>query len=71
MSTQDDFDRACAEFTLTMKDVANWKHQYFGASYSTRLSHAIDDARMAADRMEFAIQKDCGSLPAAEKQEPK
>lgn len=58
MSRQDDFDRACAEFTFTMLAVADWQNRYYGASYSTRIAHAIDDARTAISRMEAAMIKD-------------
>lgn len=58
MSRQDDFDRACTEFTFTMLAVADWQNQYYGASYSTRIAHAIDDARTAITRMEAAMIKD-------------
>lgn len=56
--TQQDFDNACAAFTITMSHVANWKHTYPGAVYSTRLRQAIHDARVAADRMELATERD-------------
>lgn len=58
MSRQDDFDAACAEFTAAMADDAAWKHTYFGATYATRISQAIDHVRAACDRMEQAIRDD-------------
>ena len=39
------FDDVCAEFTQTMRAVADWKHTYHGAAYTTRLTAAIAVAR--------------------------
>lgn len=55
---QSDFDRGCAEFTQTMGAVANWKHTYFGAAYSTRLRQAVNDAKVAVERMERILTAD-------------
>ncbi len=53
-----DFDKACIGFTAAMQTVAGWKHNYFGAAYSTRLRQAISDARVAADHMEQVLNAD-------------
>jgi hypothetical protein len=50
------FEIAVEEFTDAMAFAANWKANFFGASYRTRLAHAIDYARAAATRMEDAIK---------------
>lgn len=55
-----DFDNACAAFTMTMGAVANWKHTYPGAAYSTRLRAAIADAKGAISRMELMLERDKG-----------
>lgn len=57
MSTWAEFEREIEIFTARMKVVADWKQSYFGASYATRLSHAIDEARDAAKEMERAIKE--------------
>lgn len=57
MPEQNEFDRACAEFTITMSHVANWKQSYLGAAYSTRVQSAIKDARIAIERMELKLTK--------------
>lgn len=58
MSEQSDFDRACAQFSVTMGHVASWKHSYMGSIYSTRLRQALNDAREACHRMERALAAD-------------
>mgnify|MGYP001447644935 CR=1 FL=1 len=54
---QDLFDSACVEFTTYMQYVADWKNNYYGAAYSTRLKKAIIDARLAADRLERTLSE--------------
>jgi hypothetical protein len=53
-----DFDTACRDFTYALQMAAGWKQNYYGASYSTRISHAIDDLRAACVRMEQSIRDD-------------
>lgn len=57
---QQDFDNAVSAFSITMGHVANWKHSYGGSVYSTRLRQAINDARMACDRLEPILYADRG-----------
>lgn len=42
-----DFDAMCDLFTSYASTVANWKHAYFGAAYSTRIKAAIADMKFA------------------------
>lgn len=60
MSREQQFDRATEMFTGRMRNVANWKHHYLGAAYTTRLEQAIKEARDACDVMEKAIEADSG-----------
>jgi hypothetical protein len=55
---QKTFDDATEAFTTAMRTAADWKFHYFGATYSTRLCHAIDAARTACDRLERIIKLD-------------
>lgn len=56
------FDGQCDLFTANMRSVTNWKQNYFGAAYSTRLEQAIRDARNSCDLMEAALEKDADYL---------
>lgn len=38
-----EFDKACEEFTAACKKAANWKEEYFGAAYMTRIRCAFDE----------------------------
>jgi DnaJ-domain-containing protein 1 len=58
MSGLTEFDYATKRFDAEIAKVANWKHGYFGAAYSTRLRAAIADARAACDRLEVALNED-------------
>lgn len=58
--SQKEFDQACAEFTQVMRTVANWKHAYLGAAYTTRLARACNDAEEACRKMREIIRKDDG-----------
>lgn len=53
-----DFDIAADKFTGLLMFAANWKHNYFGAAYSTRLRQAIKDVREACDELAVALDKD-------------
>ena len=46
------FDTACDLFSMDMRRVAAWKHNYYGAAYTTRLKQAIQEGRAACDRLE-------------------
>lgn len=37
----DNFDAMAARFTASLRFVADWKHNYLGAAYSTRIKAAI------------------------------
>lgn len=47
-----EFDDRCKQFTELMAAVTNWKQNYLGSAYSTRLKTAIGVARRACDEME-------------------
>lgn len=49
------FDKTSAEFTTAIAYAADWKHNYFGAAYSTRLRQAIGDLRLACDTMQQVL----------------
>lgn len=52
-----EFDKACAVFTIAMQKAANWKHEYGGSVYTTRLVMAIVDARHACDKLENELRR--------------
>ncbi len=47
-----DFDDVCDLFTAYARTVADWKHCYEGAAYSTRLRAAIADMKFAIEQAE-------------------
>ena len=61
-----EFDVKCAMFTHTLAIATNWKHEYPGATYSTRILSAIRDVRSACDRMERVIKADRAALSSHE-----
>lgn len=42
-----DFDRMAERFTARVREAANWKHNYVGAAYATRIKAAIANLRGA------------------------
>lgn len=42
-----DFGESADRFSRACKRAADWKHQYFGAAYSTRITQAIADLEHA------------------------
>ena len=52
------FDKALKDFEIDLRLALNWKHEYLGAAYRTRLRQAIAALRTACDRMETALEKD-------------
>ncbi len=56
-SDQERYDGACSVFTGRMQTVANWKHSYYGAAYTTRLRQAIKEARDACDTLEVTLKQ--------------
>jgi len=42
-----DFDEMARRFTTKVAYAANWKHNYFGAVYSSRIEQAIRDLKAA------------------------
>ncbi len=58
MIKQKKFCKACETFTRAMNNAADWKNNYFGAVYSTRLYRAIEDVRKACDEMEKILEED-------------
>lgn len=55
ITDQRDFDAACNEFTDLLVHARNWKHTYFGACYSSRIRHAVEDLRRALEIAETRI----------------
>lgn len=51
------FDDKCTWFTGLMGAVTNWKHNYLGSAYSTRLKVAIGVARQTCDEMEIWMRE--------------
>jgi hypothetical protein len=51
------FDESCMKFTGALAQAANWKHDYFGAAYTTRLKQAIRVTRDACDRLEKELME--------------
>jgi hypothetical protein len=62
-----DFDAMCDLFTGHASVVANWKHSYFGAAYSTRLKAAIAEMKYAIAEAEKhpEIRPDAAATPKA------
>lgn len=52
------FDDDCRMFTSNMLDAADWKHNFLGSAYSTRIREAIKFARAACDQAEKAMDED-------------
>jgi hypothetical protein len=42
-----DFDRMAERFTARLREAVDWKHNYVGAAYATRIRAAIDNLRDA------------------------
>lgn len=40
-----DFDKMAARFTNRIRANVDWKHNYFGAAYATRIRSAIKDLK--------------------------
>lgn len=57
-----DFDKACAAFTAACRRAANWKENYYGAAYVTRIDNARSDVVEAYNRV-FAAHLDAKVLP--------
>ena len=43
MTDQQHFDALCERFTSACARAKDWRHQYFGAAYSSRIKEAIRD----------------------------
>ncbi len=53
-----DFDRRCAVITSMIREAADWKHNYFGAAYTTRLVQAAKRLREAASEIDKLVADD-------------
>lgn len=58
-----DFDARAKLFTDKLLAAANWKHQFYGAAYSTRIAQAIKLAREACDEAEQLLADDMTPAP--------
>lgn len=63
------FDDACIRFAAACVVASQWKHNYPGAAYSTRLYQAIGDLKAEIVLMEAVLEKrrgrKCGGDPQA------
>lgn len=59
------FDDACIRFTAACVVASQWKHNYPGAAYSTRLYQAIGDLKAEIVLMEAVLEKDAAEGAAA------
>jgi hypothetical protein len=46
------YDKKTHQFSRDLHVAVGWKHNYFGAAYTTRLKQAIAQARLACDDLE-------------------
>jgi hypothetical protein len=44
---ENDFDDMATRFTKRVRVAADWKQNYFGAAYATRIKQAIADLKLA------------------------
>jgi len=49
------FDIASTKFTAAMSKARDWKQNYLGAAYTTRLVSALQEARDACDELEAEL----------------
>jgi hypothetical protein len=57
------FDAACARFTTAAATAAGWKHNFFGAVYSTRILAACDMMEREIAAAREAMRADMPPLP--------
>lgn len=53
------YDKKTHQFSEDLHVAVGWKHNYFGAAYTTRIKQAMAQARLACDEME-AYLRDIG-----------
>lgn len=55
-----EFDKACAEFSETCCIASNWKQEYFGAAYRTRIEAAFAALKSAYENVCTVDDKELG-----------
>lgn len=65
-----DFDKACTRWTMVCTDAANWKYNFLGAAYSTRLRASLNYLQTEIDALEAALIADGYQLAATPPPEP-
>jgi len=52
------FDEGCKYVNARLAYLAEWKHNYFGAAYSTRLTQLSADLRDLANKVDQIVAED-------------
>lgn len=61
MLSSKEFDQGCDQINAAIDWMRQWKHNYFGAAYTTRLGQLSKDLRVTAANVDDLIRRDCES----------
>lgn len=58
MSKSYDYDNACGKITDMLVFMSQWKHNYLGAAYTTRLKQLRTDMQKTLELLDKTIEED-------------